>query len=108
DLIRKILFAVEEHDHGFASRELVIDGYDEEQIGYHCYLICDQGLAVGVEMKVQSSPSPEYAIVHLTSAGHEFIEQAHDDTKWNRAKEIAKEKGGGLTFELVKATLIEL
>ena len=27
DLVRKILMAVEEHDHGFAPRDVAFDGY---------------------------------------------------------------------------------
>jgi uncharacterized protein DUF2513 len=108
DLIRKILSAVEDCEHGFAPREMKIDGYNEEQIGYHNYLIVDSGLGVGADLTTNGSESPEYYLHHLTSAGHEFVEQARDDTKWNKAKEIVKDKGGGLSFELLKAVLIEL
>jgi hypothetical protein len=58
DLIRKILFAVEEHEHGFAPREFAIDDYNEEQIGYHCYLIVDAGLADGENLTCNGSDSP--------------------------------------------------
>ena len=44
DLIRKLVFTIEEHPHGFAPNEINIDGYTSEQIGYHLYTMLDSGL----------------------------------------------------------------
>jgi|GEM_PF-7061885 len=39
DLVREILLALEEHDHGYAPKDLEIRGYSKEQIGYHVWLM---------------------------------------------------------------------
>ena len=46
DLVRFILMAVEEQEHGFA-RDVRFDGYTEEQIGYHAYIMIEGGLVEG-------------------------------------------------------------
>jgi len=44
DLIRKILLTMEAHEHGFLRDELRIDGYNDEQIAFHMYLLGEAGL----------------------------------------------------------------
>src|SRR6476660_1465967 len=85
DLIRKIMLAVEEHEHGFAPRQIVIEGYTKEQIGYHNYLIINAGLGDGPDLTHLRSESPEHDLRYLTFAGHEFLDAARDDTRWRKA-----------------------
>ena len=35
DLVRKILMVCADHEHGHAPRNLMIEGYSDEQIGHH-------------------------------------------------------------------------
>ena len=107
DLVRAILLAVEEHDHGFAPDELEIDGYTQEQIAYHASIMIDGGLVEGIDQTTGGSESPEAAIRHLTWAGHDFIAAAREPTRWNQAKEAVK-KVGGATFAVWTAVLTEL
>ena len=46
ELIRKILFAIEEKyvDTALMSHQLTIDGYDMKTIAYHCAILHDAGL----------------------------------------------------------------
>ena len=37
DLIRKLVLAIEDNPTGFVTDDVHIDGYSEEQIGYHSY-----------------------------------------------------------------------
>jgi hypothetical protein len=98
DLIRKILLALEEHEHGFAPEELVIEGYSEEQIGFHIYLIGEAGLAKVAESARVNDPSPKAFAVNLTWAGYEFLESAKDDNLWGKAKEKVIKPAGGVAF----------
>src|SRR5262245_43162701 len=106
DLIRKILLTVEDLPTGNVPEEIEIEGYTEEQIGYHSYLLVDSGLAKGVDIGAVGDTSPNWQLIHLTSAGHEFAEAARNETSWNKAKSIVKEKAGGATLDILKEVLV--
>ena len=96
ELVRKIMLAAEQHEHGFAPRDLTIEGYSDEQVGYHCYLLGDAGLAEAIDITTRGSESPYAEIRHLTWAGHEFLDAAKDDTTWERAKQRLSSAGKSL------------
>lgn len=111
DLIRKLMLLVEQHEHGFAPRDIEIDGYTEEQIGYHSWLLGDAGLAEAIDVTTRGSDSPEAALRHLTWAGHEFLDAAKDDSTWERAKQRLASAGKGLqsvTLDVLKALLVDV
>lgn len=87
ELVRLILQTVEDHDHGFAPREIVLDGYDQEAIGYHSYLIIDAGLAEGTKVTNRASKTPCWRIRNLCSKGHDFLDASREPKRWNKAKE---------------------
>ena len=58
DLLRKIILALEAHEHGFAPQELQVEGYSKEQIDFHVYLLGEAGLAKVAENTVIGSESP--------------------------------------------------
>lgn len=43
----------------------------------------------------------------LTWAGHEFLEASRDDSRWEKVKRLLLEKTGGLSFEVLKAGLVQ-
>lgn len=98
DLIRKILLWMEEKEHAFIGGEVQLDGYSEEQIGFHVYLIGEAGLAKVVDGTNLGSPSPEATPLHLTWEGYEFIAAAKDDSLWNKAKTVVIKPAGGVAL----------
>lgn len=98
DLIRKLLLAIEAHEHGLFQEELVVDGYTEEQVGFHIYLIGEAGLAKVVENTHIHSQSPSAFPLNLTWAGYEFLEAAKDETLWGKAKTHVIKPTGGVAF----------
>jgi hypothetical protein len=108
ELIRKLVFALEDSPSGFAPTPLEIEGYTDEQVGYHAYLIIDAGLAVGSERTHLGSSSPEALLTSLTWAGHEFAEAARDETRWKKAMDIVQEKGGSITLSVLIQLLTNL
>lgn len=69
-------------------------------------LLAEAGL---IEVIDAGSASSLYFFANsLTWQGHEFLDAARDDTRWERAKKTALEKGGAMTFELLKAILVRL
>lgn len=104
DLIRKMVLAIESAESGWAP-ELSFEAYTPCQVGYHAYLLVDAGLAKGVDNSAHGGQAPSAVITCLTWAGHEFAEAARDDIRWRRALAIAMEKGGAITFEVLKQLL---
>lgn len=107
ELIRKMLFAVEDAPTGFAP-ELEIEGYTASQIGYHAYLLISGGFAKGPELTHMGSDGPEARIMSLTWEGHDFAEAARDPDRWQQAVKIVKDKGGNVTLDVMKQLLTSL
>lgn len=107
ELVRKILFALEEGEHGFV-RGVRIDGYTDEQVGYHAYLMKEAGLIRAADTTHLGSSSPEAQPSGLTSAGHDFVDAARSDTIWNKALTKIKEAGGSVTLSTLTGLLKRL
>jgi hypothetical protein len=60
DLIRAILLELEVKSVGLGTDDVIIEGYDAPQIGYHCALIVEAGLAQGTEVTSMHSDHPEW------------------------------------------------
>ena len=107
ELVRKIVLTMEDSPGGY-SPEMKIEGYSDEEVGYHCYLIVDAGLATGVNMTAYSERSPNWLVTCLTWAGHEFAEASRDEGRWKQAWGIVKEKGGSVTIAVLSELLTAL
>lgn len=106
DLIRKLILAVEDLPTGSVLSDIQIDGYSAEQIGYHSYLVVDASLAEGLDVGTSTDTSPNWQIMNLTSAGHDFADSARDEGNWKKATSIVKSKTGGATLDVVKEVLV--
>ncbi len=109
DLVRSILLEMEKSEHGYCNDEIIIDGYNKEEIGYHVYLMIEAGLLVGVVVTTARYPSPFATQRNLTWAGHEFIESSRNSTIWEQSKEIVNKVGGasiGIWTEVLKQTVL--
>lgn len=77
DLVRAILFAIEDYSKASMSSMPAIDGYSEEQIAYHIHIMKQDGLLDAESMKTQASMIPvNFSEIRLTWTGHEFIDAA--------------------------------
>ncbi len=92
-LVRKMLSALIDHPSGYAPRTFTVDGYSEEQIGYHAYLMHQAGLVKADDATTGECTGPMWEIVSITNAGHDFAEAAKNDSIWDATKKKAKEKG---------------
>jgi len=108
ELIRKMLIAIEDNPTGWAPDPFRVEGYSDDVISYHSYLLADAGLARGYDVTSRESCAPEYRILNLTWAGHEFCQAAREDTRWKKAMGVVAEKGGSVTFEVLKELLVLL
>ena len=106
DLIRKMLLAIEADEHGFAPK-IEINGYTEEEIGYHAVLLGEAGLVKVCDVTGLGNKSPEAIITRLTWAGHEFVDSARENQRWNLAKDLIN-KVGGASIQIWVIVLTEL
>ncbi len=103
DLIRKILFYIEEnYVAGQGAINISIDGYSEGEIYEHCQLAYQDGL---IQKPLDSSTSEGCSCMvnNLTSSGFDFLDKIRKDTTWNKTKDIIKEKGLPLILDTVKS-----
>ena len=106
DLIRLMLLTIEADDHGFAPK-IEIPGYTQEQIGYHAVLLGEAGLAKVHDITCMESDSPVAMISRLTWTGHEFLDAARENNRWNKAKDTIG-KIGGASLPVWMDILVEL
>jgi len=105
DLIRSILLAMEAHEHGFFDRIPVIEGYTDEQVGYHVYLMEQAGLLTATALTAAQLRSPCATPRSLTWDGHEFLGSMKDDTLWNKAKATVLTPLPGVALDVLFAWL---
>src|SRR5260370_41876633 len=90
DLVRAILIKIESNPSGSAFRDFGIQGFPPEQIEYHDHIMMQEGLIERANDSTMHS-----ATRSLTWKGHEFLDLARDQDRWNRAKAIIAKVGGG-------------
>jgi hypothetical protein len=108
DLIREIVLAVEDRPAAGATGDIQIDGHTPGEVGYHSYLLVDAGLAKGVDVTTMGDSLPQWRILHLTSAGHDFADAARSESTWKTATTIVKDKASGITLDVMKQVLISV
>jgi hypothetical protein len=110
DLVRKILLHFEEKANDSMEQCPIIEGYEAAEIRYHLILMNEAGLLRCEQVLSTSTPSRVIRVYpfSLTWQGHEFLSAAKNDSLWLRAKGIAVDKAGILSFELVKSILVHL
>lgn len=107
DLIRKILICLSEYEHGNFSSELTIDGFTDEQIGYHCFILKNAGLIRAFETTTSGSNGPTASPIGLTWEGHEFVDNAQDENVWKKVKNKIKKTSGTVSFSILTNILAE-
>ena len=108
DLVRKLLFEIEKCDDPWGPHQsLKIDGYSNQVVSYHIKLLAEAGLIEAQDVSEMGADGFRWWAGSLTWEGHEFLEAARDDARWNRTKKLVVEKAGGLAFEALKFALIQ-
>lgn len=103
ELVRKILFKIEDTVDNVAEYNLLIDGYSMEQIAYHCAILNEGGYIYAYKGDYASNKIYSFGVGRLTWEGHEFLDNIRADTVWNRTKEVISSKGLPLVFDIVKS-----
>ena len=106
DLVRELLFEVEQQCSSgapIADGQIKLEGRSDEEISYHLRILIDAGLVQGTEQKYL-----QVEVRRLTWEGHEFLDAARDDSRWNRAMETSSKAGAGMAFQLLKELLLRI
>jgi hypothetical protein len=104
DLIRKILFKIEQDSTGLDQLHVKLDGYPDQDVQFHILLLVEADLVRALDFS--GGNALHFLPIRLTWAGYEFLDAARDDTRWNKAKD-AMNKTGGFVFEVAKSLLID-
>jgi hypothetical protein len=107
DLVRTILMRIESTPSDRLPRNFGIFGSSPEQIAHHSHIMMQEGLIEGFDITPVDSAGPEAVPTSLTWKGHEFLDLARDQQRWNRAKAII-EKLGGAPISVWMKVLTEL
>lgn len=102
ELIRKILFTIEERYVDVALYDLEAKGYDMKTIAYHCDLLHQAGLIKEYGSQYADDELNSFGVGALTWDGHDYLDKIRSDTVWNKTKAVAKDKGLPLVIETVK------
>lgn len=100
-LVRDILLWMEKQEHGYADGQPQIEGYSEEEIGYHLYLMGQAGLVSVGDTTTLGSKSPRAYIESMTWFGHEFLDASNDEKIWKKAKENLLKPAATVSFEVL-------
>lgn len=106
DLARTILLAVEATPpNKFA--DVKVANYDEASVLEHVELLADHGLLVAkiARSGMGSDRILTALIERLTWEGHQFLANARNEQAWARTKQMVRDKGGSVSFEVLKTLL---
>jgi|694.fasta_scaffold73953_3 hypothetical protein len=108
DTIREILLKTEELTPGCTLRLSDFDEVRAHEIAYHVKLLDESGLIKVSILEFAGDVGIHFDLDRLTWSGHEFLDVIRNDSMWNKTKEMITNKGGAMTFELVKSFAISL
>jgi hypothetical protein len=107
ELVRFILQQIETKDPGFAASWERPDNHTDEEFYEHVKLLKDAGF-----LEADVHPTNMGTVIaipkRLTWEGHELLAAIKNDTVWKKVKEIVKEKGGIIPFEILKALAVKV
>ncbi len=99
NLFRQLLFDIESQGPDCAP-SVLRGGEIDERVRYHIRLLIDGGYLCEVDRTLNGA-----TCVRLTNTGHELIELAQDEVRWENAKAVAFEQTGGESLTVIKTIL---
>lgn len=105
DLIRTILFRVEELDAFQTHKPEPLDGYPEAVVLEHIELLIEAGLIEANVIRFADNRNGHYSVRRLTWDGHDFLDSIRADTVWAKVRSQLLKPMGGVAFGLLKEWL---
>jgi hypothetical protein len=101
DLVRTLLITSEED----GDTDKLCEEYGQHQVAGHIAILIDAGLVKGAVGGDSGGRPVVGNIIRLTWAGHEFLDNARNDTVWNKVKDMIKEKSMSVSFDIIASLL---
>jgi hypothetical protein len=106
DLVRSLLQWMEAQEGGRnVGWKIEIEGYTDEQIGFHAHLMAQAGLIQAADATYMESHTPIAKPISITWQGYEFLEASKDNTLWAKAKKHVIAPAGGVAFSVLSEWL---
>ena len=102
ELVRKILFELEDTVGNVAEYNLKIDGYSMDQVAYHCALLFEGGYIHDYKGQYGSGELYAFGVGRLTWEGHDLLDKIRSDTVWNRTKDTIINRGLPMVIDVIK------
>ncbi len=103
ELVRKILFSIEEQFNGNAIYCLSVSGYERSVVAEHCRMLYEYGLLNEYHpIGVDGVPVISFYVGNMTWEGYDFLEKIREDTTWNKTKEVIAENGLPMVIDVIK------
>ena len=101
ELMRKILFAIEER---YIPGEgtilgLEVDGYSTVEVAEHCHLLYQSGLIHNYKPLRGDDTILDFAVGNLTNQGYDYLEKIRNKDVWERTKEEVQKNNLPETIE---------
>ena len=97
ELVRKLLFLAEED----GKDDELCEEYGQDVVAGHVAILLDAKLIDGVVEYDQVGRPFASEILRLTWAGHEFLDNARNDTVWNKVTSTIKNAATTASFEVL-------
>ena len=105
DLIRKIILDIQSLPANTQDACLEYTGeYSQDDVNEHVAILIEAGLVKGKPIRAMGGII-EVSVQSLTWEGHNFAEIAENNVLWKKAISTINEKGGTITFEVLKSLL---
>jgi len=108
DTIREILIDTESLK---PEAAIALSSYNTDrayEVSYHVILLEEAGLIHASISPMMGGGATEFHIYRLTWQGHELLDAIRNESIWSKTKSSIIDKGGAMTYELVKSVAIDL
>ena len=95
------------------NQTVTLKDFDTDEhynISYHVQLLESAGLVDATISRALGSQATQFHLRSLTWEGHEFLDSIRVQSTWSKVKAVIREKGGVMTFDVIKtvaATLVK-
>jgi hypothetical protein len=93
DLVRQMLMQIEDSFWRGAVPPYVLRPFTAEEVRYHTHLLTEDGLIEGAAVTAGTRTDSDEARWMLTAKGHDFLDLARDEQRWNQARLIIQKVG---------------
>lgn len=103
ELVRKIMFQIEDEYEGVAIQDLKVEGYRLVTIAEHCRLMFEYGLLDEYKpISADGTPALTFFVGNLTWEGYDFLDKVRQDTVWNKTKDAITQKGLPMILDVIR------